>query len=60
MYYGHKTKELEKLCKQYEDVFGYDPNGEMEVDYGEDDYNEYIQDLKKAIKTNTHIAEIAE
>ena len=31
--YGKDTVELIELKKQYEAVFGYDPDGEMELEY---------------------------
>ena len=57
MWYGKDTKELLELKKQYEEVFGYDPDGEMELEYAPSDYGDYVNDLKKAIRTKKHLAE---
>ena len=40
MYYGKKTGELKKAREEYESIFGYDPNGEMELEFNEQD--EYL------------------
>lgn len=50
MWYGRNTEELMKLKSQYEDIFGYNPDGEMELEYAENSYNEYVHDLKEAIR----------
>ncbi|MEF9840263.1 MAG: hypothetical protein RR791_04850 [Lachnospiraceae bacterium] len=55
MYNGKVTQELKILCTKYEDVFGYDPNGDMEIEFGESEYDEYIWALKKAIDTKKDI-----
>ncbi|MEG0904185.1 MAG: hypothetical protein RSF30_08175 [Lachnospiraceae bacterium] len=55
MYNGKVTQELKILCTKYEDVFGYNPNGDMEIEFGESEYDEYIVALKKAIDTKKDI-----
>ncbi len=51
MYNGKMTEELELLCEQYEERFGfgYDPRGHMELDYG-DNYKRFKRDIKRALK----------
>lgn len=58
MYYGKMTKELKELYKEYEKNFGYSLEGEMGVEYGDCTYNDYVADIKKSIKSNTHIADL--
>lgn len=58
MYYGQVTEELNKVRYEYEDMFGYDPNGEMEIVFGEDEYNEYLKTLKKCVETKKDMFEV--
>lgn len=60
MYYGKTTPELEKLNKKYRDMFGVYPYGHMELEYGEDDYDEYIRDIKNALKTGKQLTDFVE
>lgn len=60
MWYGKSTDELDRLRAEYEKIFGYNPDGETSVEYDQSGYKDYIHDLKKAIKTKKHLAEIAE
>ena len=57
MWYGKDTKELSELKEQYEGIFGYDPDGEMDLSYGPAHYDDYVNNLKEAIRTNRHLAE---
>jgi len=47
MYYGKITSELNKARQDYEAIFGYDPNGEMEFEFGEHD--EYLAVLQQCV-----------
>lgn len=58
MYYGQVTEELNKMRHEYENMFGYDPNGEMEIVFGEDEYYEYLKTLKKCVETKKDMFEI--
>lgn len=40
MYYGKETDELKKAREEQEGIFGYDPNGEIELEFNEQD--EYL------------------
>ena len=50
MWYGKDTEELILAKKEYESKFGYNPDAEIEVEYFEYKYKEYIEDIKKCIK----------
>ena len=58
MYYGKNTAELDGLRRQYEQLFGDDPNGDMELVFGEADYKLYCDTLRKCITTKKDIFEI--
>ena len=45
MWEGCDTKELLDAKKQYMDKFGYNPDGELGVEYYEGDQEEYIHDI---------------
>jgi hypothetical protein len=48
MYYGKETDELKKAREEYESIFGYDPNGEMELEFNEQD--EYLAVLLQCME----------
>lgn len=48
MYYGKETDELKKAREEYEGIFGYDPNGEIELEFNEQD--EYLEVLLQCIE----------
>lgn len=56
MYYGRKSQELLKLRSEYEKIFGYDPNGDVEIEIT--DYDEYTMLLKKCILEKKDMFEI--
>ena len=58
MYYGRMTKELEKLYSEYEKKFGYNLEGVLDLEYSENDYDDYIKDIQTAIKTSTHLPDL--
>ena len=48
MYYGKETDELKKAREEYEGILGYDPNGEIELEFNEQD--EYLAVLLQCIE----------
>ena len=56
MWYGKDTQELLRLKEEYEKKFGYNPDGEMDLEYGSDEYKEYVRDIKTAIKIGKDLA----
>lgn len=54
------TKELENLYDQYYKMFGVEPDGYQEVDYGQEEYSDYVKDIKTAIENNTELPDIYE
>ena len=60
MWYGKNTEELMKLKVQYEDLFGYNPDGEMELEYDETSYNEYVHHLKAELREKKELADFVE
>ena len=50
MWYGKTTEELKKLNEEYYKLFGGYPFGHMELEYEADEYDEYVRDIKKAIR----------
>lgn len=59
MWYGEMTQELDTLYDEYYDIFGVEPDGYMELEYGKNSYKDYVSDLKKAIKEKKELPEIA-
>lgn len=41
-------------------LFLNDPDGEMELEYGQSSYDYYVNDLKEAIRSRRHLAEFVE
>lgn len=60
MYYGKTTPELEELNKKYHDKFGCFPWGDMELEYGENEYEQYVKDIRKALELNRELADFVE
>lgn len=59
MWYGKMTKELEELYDQYYEIFGAEPDGYQEVEYGQQEYDDYVSDIKKALKEKKELPEIS-
>lgn len=57
MYFGFLSDELKKAKDEYREMFGYDPDGEIEVEYG-NDHDEYLRDINLCLKTKKHIADL--
>ena len=47
MYFGSESEELLELRREYGKIFGYDPNGDVEIEIA--DHDEYVSLLKKCI-----------
>lgn len=60
MWYGKDTSELNALKEKYKKKFGYNPDGEIEIEYGQSDYREYVRDIQKALEMGRHLADIVE
>lgn len=60
MWYGKMTPELENLYDQYYDIFRSDPDEYIELEYGEDEYEDYVKDIKKAIALKKELPSIEE
>ena len=60
MWYGSMTPELEVLYDQYYDMFQGDPDEYIELEYGQEDYNDYVRDIKKAIELHKELPEVIE
>lgn len=60
MWYGSMTPELETLYDQYYKIFQGDPDEYIELEYGQEDYEDYIRDIKKAIELHRELPEVAE
>lgn len=60
MWYGKSTDELDRLRAEYEKIFGYNPDGELDLEYGESDYKDYVRDLKRAIKEKRNLSDFVE
>lgn len=60
MYYGKTTPDLEKLEEEYYNMFCVYPSGHMEIEYGADEYEEYMADVKKALKIKKKLTDFVE
>ena len=58
MYSGKMTAELVRLYADYNEKFGVEPDYYEVLDYGDEDYDDYIKDIKTAIATNTHLPDL--
>lgn len=58
MYYGKMTKELEDLYAEYEKIWGCEPGGYEELEYGKNECKEFAADIKKALKTGVELPDI--
>ena len=58
MYYGKMTKGLEELYSKYEKIQGHSPDACEDAEYGEDEYDEYVADIKKALKLGVSLPDI--
>ncbi len=55
MYYGKMTKELEQLYKAYEKMWGNEPDFYENTEYGDEDYDDYVADIKKSLELKTEL-----
>ncbi|WP_095176329.1 MULTISPECIES: hypothetical protein [Blautia] len=58
MWYGGMTPELETLYDQYYEMFQGDPDEYIELEYGQQDYEDYVRDIKKAIEQHKELPEV--
>ena len=59
MWYGKMTSELEQLYDEYYEIFGCEPDGYQEVEYGQSEYQQYMEDIKTAIQKKEELPEIS-
>ena len=57
-YHGEITEELDKLYDEYYNKFNCYPDEYDDVEYFEHQYDNFVRDIKKAIKLNKEIEEI--
>lgn len=60
MWYGKDTEELKKLNEEYYAIFGGYPWGYMELEYGDEDYEEYVHDIKEALRQEKELPEVVD
>lgn len=58
MYGEEMTSELEKLYDKYYEKFNVEPDFYDELEYGQNDYKSYVDDIKKSIKLNIELPDI--
>lgn len=58
MYYGKMTKELKMLYEKYHEKFGVEPDFHEEFEYSELRYDEYVADIKEALKKGLPLPEL--
>jgi len=58
MYYGRMTKELDELYLKYSDIWECTPDFYENAEYGEDEYDEYVEDIKKALEMGVELPNI--
>lgn len=56
MYYGEESEVLLGLRREYEKMFGYDPNGDVEIEIS--DHGEYCDILRRCIVKKKDIFEL--
>lgn len=60
MWYGKTDEKLIDLYKEYYNVFKVSPDGYVDVEYGPEDYDDYVRDIKRAIKEKKELSLIVE
>lgn len=58
MYHGKMTKELKKLYKEYSEKWNGDPGTYDDLDYGADEYDDYVADIKKALELGIELPDL--
>ncbi len=58
MYSGKMTEELKVLYEEYKKMFGYEPDGAEQLEYTDDNYDQYVSDIKQSLKSHKHIADL--
>ena len=52
------TKELEPLYEEYIKMFGGDPSGYENANYGDINYNQYVTDIKRSLELGVELPEL--
>lgn len=52
------TPELEELYDKYYNMFKGDPDEYIDLEYGEDDYDDYVSDIKKSLELKKELPEL--
>ena len=60
MYYGNMTPKLEKLYDEYYEMFNSNPDEYIELEYGANEYKDYVRDIKKALKRRKELPDIVD
>lgn len=60
MWQGKITPELKNLYNEYYERFNSYPDEYIELEYGEDEYKDYVRDIKKALKIGKELIEFVE
>lgn len=60
MWYGKMTPELEDLYDKYYAIFESDPDEYIDLEYGQDEYDGYVNDIKKAIDEKRELPDFVE
>ena len=60
MWYGEMTSELDELYDRYDEIFGNYPDAYDDLEYGPDDYDDYVADIKKAIEEKKELPHVAD
>lgn len=58
MWHGKDTPELIKLKEEYEKITGYTADGEMDLDYDQSTYADYVNDLKTCIEKKITLGDL--
>jgi hypothetical protein len=58
MYYGEMTEEQTVLYREYEVEFGYSPDGVEQLEYTNENYDQYVSDIKRSLKLHMHIVDL--
>ena len=56
MYYGDSSPKLEQARDKYDEMFGYDPNGEMDLEFR--DHDDYLSVLQQCISEKKDMFEV--
>lgn len=60
MWQGEMTSELKELYNIYHRKFDSYPDEYIELEYGKDEYKDYVHDIKKALNIGKELIEFVE